>query len=111
MNKVASDISEWSGYLTINVIANSRPNIPINLFGPSSGYIGIAHRYVTLASDPDNDEVQYTFDWGDGTLSTTDLVIRARLKAHRMHGAKREHTRLKVMQSIAKVHPRCGLSR
>jgi hypothetical protein len=35
--------------------------------------------------------------------------IRARLKAHLMHGAKREHTSLKIMQSIAEVRTQCGL--
>lgn len=66
--------SEWSDYLAINVIANNRPKVPINLFGPSSGYVGIAYYYFTLANDPDNDMIKYTFDWGDKTISKTDLV-------------------------------------
>jgi hypothetical protein len=66
--------SEWSDYLTITVIANNKPKAPKNLYGPSSGYVGIAYYYFTLANDPDNDNVKYTFDWGDGTISETDLV-------------------------------------
>jgi hypothetical protein len=66
--------SEWSPYLTINVIANNKPNAPISLFGASSGYVGIKLSYFTLADDPDNDRVNYTLDWGDGTFSTTNSV-------------------------------------
>ena len=46
----------------------------MGLFGSSSGYVGIAHSYFTLAKDTDNDQVKYIFDWGDGTISTTGLV-------------------------------------
>jgi len=70
----SGETSGWSDYLTINVIANSKPNVPISLFGASSGYVGIALSYFTLANDPDNDKVNYTFDWGDRTLSTTESV-------------------------------------
>ncbi len=66
--------SEGSPYLTINVIANSKPNAPISLFGASSGYVGIRLSYFTLADDPDHDKVKYSFDWGDGTFSTTNPV-------------------------------------
>jgi plastocyanin len=66
--------SAWSDYSTITVLANSRPKVPINLFGPSFGYAGIAYSYFTFANDPDNDKVRYTFDWGDETFSKTDSV-------------------------------------
>ena len=66
--------SKWSRSLTVTVIANSKPDKPKELFGPSFGYIGIAHSYFTMAKDIDGDKVMYSFDWGDGTTSTTDLV-------------------------------------
>jgi hypothetical protein len=66
--------SNWSGNLTITVIANSKPNKPKELFGPISGYAGIAHSYFTMAKDIDGDRVMYSFDWGDGTISTTEMV-------------------------------------
>lgn len=66
--------SGWSDYLTLKVNANDKPNVPISLFGASSGYVGIALSYFTLADDPEKDKVNYTFDWGDGTISTTDSV-------------------------------------
>jgi len=70
----SGETSGWSDNLTINVIANGKPNVPISLFGASLGYVGIPLSYFTLANDPDNDKVNYTFDWGDGTRSTTDSV-------------------------------------
>lgn len=64
--------SNWSAPLDIIVMANARPNAPLNVFGPSSGYRGLTLNYFTLAEDQDNDNVTYTFDWGDGTNSSTD---------------------------------------
>lgn len=66
--------SNWSGNFTVTVIANSKPNKPKELFGPSSGYTGIAHSYFTMAKDNDSDKVMYSFDWGDGTTTTTEIV-------------------------------------
>ncbi len=70
----AGATSKWSENLTVKVIANNKPNEPRSLFGPSSGYVGIAHSYFTMAKDIDGDNVKYSFDWGDGTTSTTDIV-------------------------------------
>ena len=70
----SGDASGWSDSLTITVIANNKPKVPIDIFGPRLGYIGINHSYFTLANDPDNDKVKYTFDWGDETASITDLL-------------------------------------
>jgi hypothetical protein len=66
--------SNWSGNLTVNVIANNRPNKPKELFGPGFGFAGIAYSYFTMAKDVDGDKIMYSFDWGDGTTSTTDMV-------------------------------------
>jgi hypothetical protein len=66
--------SKWSENMTVTVTANDRPNVPIDLFGPISGYTGISHSYFTMAKDQDNDKVMYSFDWGDGTISSTDMV-------------------------------------
>jgi hypothetical protein len=71
---IAGATSNWSGNLTVTVSANNKPNEPRRLFGPSFGYKGIAHSYFTMAKDIDGDRVMYSFDWGDDTTSTTDLV-------------------------------------
>jgi hypothetical protein len=73
--------SNWSGNLTVNVIANNRPNKPKELFGPGYGYRGIDHSYFTMAKDIDGDKVMYSFDWGDGTTSCTEMVESGSLES------------------------------
>ena len=53
---------------------NNPPNTPSTPSGPSSGYIGTSYSYSTSATDPDGDQVKYTFDWGDGSTSETGYV-------------------------------------
>jgi hypothetical protein len=54
--------------------ANRPPNTPIIPSGPSSGAPGTSYSYSTSATEPDGDQVKYTFDWGDGTTLITGLV-------------------------------------
>jgi hypothetical protein len=72
----ASAVHSWSsaGDYRIRVIANNRPNKPKELFGPGYGYRGIAYSYFTMAKDIDDDKIMYSFDWGDGATSCTDMV-------------------------------------
>jgi len=54
---------------------NNPPSKPSKPSGPSSGEIDISYKFITSGNDPDNDRVQYRFDWGDGTYSKwTSLV-------------------------------------
>ncbi|MCD6390813.1 MAG: PKD domain-containing protein [Dehalococcoidia bacterium] len=53
---------------------NHAPGDPSSPSGPSSGYIGTSYTYSTSATDPDGDQVKYTFDWDDGTTSETGFV-------------------------------------
>ena len=48
---------------------NSHPTAPSVPSGPASGFIQTAHSFSTNASDPDNDQLEYEFDWGDGVIS------------------------------------------
>jgi C1A family cysteine protease len=66
--------SGWSNPLSVTISANNPPNAPSVLSGPNSGKISTSYSYSALATDPDKDKVKYTFDWGDGTASATDLV-------------------------------------
>ena len=75
---MATDIkgatSEWSSSLTVKIAANKPPNIPSKPTGPTSGTSKRSYPYLTSATDPDRDQVKYTYDWGDGTTFTTVLV-------------------------------------
>ena len=53
---------------------NSAPAAPSTPSGPTSGFVGSAYTYQTVTTDPDWNQMRYTFDWGDGTTSTTDLA-------------------------------------
>jgi len=52
---------------------NEAPNTPTMPVGQASGIAGTSYSYNTSATDPDGDQISYTFDWGDGSNSTTDL--------------------------------------
>jgi nitroreductase len=59
---------------------NNPPSNPV-VSGPSSGQRGIQYNYTVVSIDPDNDEVYYFADWGDGSNSgwtgpyPSDLII------------------------------------
>jgi hypothetical protein len=54
--------------------ANNPPRTAYVPEGPMTGKTTVSYTYKTLAGDPDGDQVKYTFDWGDGTESTTGYV-------------------------------------
>ena len=74
---VAADglsLSNYSNPLAIEIESpNESPDKPLQPAGPTSGIPGTSYSYSTSAIDPDGDQVKYTFDWGDGTNSTTGL--------------------------------------
>jgi PKD repeat protein len=51
--------------------SNRPPTKPI-IYGPLNGKKNIFYNYTAVSSDPDNDMIQYTFDWGD-SLSISQL--------------------------------------
>jgi len=52
---------------------NNPPNVPSTPSGPTTGYSGASYSFSTSTTDPDGDQVKYTFDWNDGTTSATGL--------------------------------------
>ncbi len=46
---------------------NQPPFKPAKPVGPSTGKIGLSYQYVSYVSDPDGDQMEVLFDWGDGT--------------------------------------------
>jgi subtilisin family serine protease len=52
---------------------NNSPGVPSAPSGTASAITGIDYTYTTSATDTDTgDQIKYTFDWGDGTTTTTD---------------------------------------
>jgi plastocyanin len=41
----------------------------------TEGYIDTEYTYSTTATDPDNDTIQYRFDWGDETTSNWSALV------------------------------------
>jgi hypothetical protein len=66
--------SGWSSALTITVNSNKPPSVPSKPSGSAKALVGSSYGYTANAKDPDGDQVKYTFDWGDGTISVTSLV-------------------------------------
>jgi len=56
--------SNWSSVLKIKV--NNPPNPP-SISGPSNGNAGVEYYYILVSNDPDDDDISYYIDWGDGT--------------------------------------------
>jgi hypothetical protein len=50
------------------LLENFPPDIPV-IEGPSTGKPGTEYTFFIVASDPDNDTLMVTWDWGDGTQS------------------------------------------
>ena len=62
-------------YTTYTAPANNPPNTPSRPSGRDwVGHPGTPYGYSTSATDPDGDQVKYTFDWGDDTTSETGFV-------------------------------------
>lgn len=53
---------------------NNPPSTPSAPSGSTSGAAGSAYTYTISNTDPDGDQVKYTFDWGDGTTTDTGYV-------------------------------------
>jgi hypothetical protein len=61
---------------TINVeisIANNPPTKPV-IDGPTTGHKNTEYEYTAVSTDPDNDSIQYIFDWDDGEKTTTEFL-------------------------------------
>ncbi len=63
-------LDSGSAYVFTKVSENQPPEIPATPTGPSSGQKGEKYTFSAVTTDPDEDNVFYLFDWGDGTNST-----------------------------------------
>ena len=67
-----ANAGDYNAFITVFIKAP--PNTPSKPSGAISGKKGIFYRYTTSATDPEGDRIKYTFNWGDGTTSTTRPV-------------------------------------
>lgn len=61
--------SEYWPYLEIFILVNNPPNTPATPSGPTPVFAGYEHEYNTSTTDPENHQVFYKWDWGDGNVS------------------------------------------
>ena len=52
-----------------NGSTQNNPPLAPTLSGPSSGQRGVLYNFTVVTTDPDDDDVYYCVDWGDGTNS------------------------------------------
>ncbi len=69
LNNTASTVAAFRASTT-----NSPPNIPSTPSGQTTGLAGTSYTYSTSTNDPEGNQVQYTFDWGDGNTTTTAFL-------------------------------------
>jgi hypothetical protein len=60
-------IAENTTYDFILTYGNNPPNIPVG-DGPISPKMGVEYEYVFYTTDPEDDNVSYYIDWGDGNI-------------------------------------------
>jgi len=74
-NSEADSASQTGGQLlceegSSDRLANNSPPVkPSRPDGPSAGEAGLEYLYSSNTTDPDEDDIYYLFDWGDGTDS------------------------------------------
>jgi hypothetical protein len=60
--------SDWSEPFTMTIIQNDPPSPPI-ITGQLSGKTGISYPYTFTSTDPENEDVSYFINWGDGNIT------------------------------------------
>lgn len=70
--------SDWSNGLTVQITAeNNPPDKPDTPTGPSSGFTGASYGFETDSEDPEGDQIDYKFDWGDEAESSWGSKTRS----------------------------------
>lgn len=67
----SSSGSGWAYLTAVSSVLNNPPKTPSKPSVPMGVKTGVSATYTTSATDPNGDQVKYTFDWGDGTQTTT----------------------------------------
>ena len=67
--------TNWDEFLKtyLDLLDNSAPNVPI-ITGPNKGKPGEVIEFILLAIDPQDDDVSFYIEWGDGTYEMAGSV-------------------------------------
>lgn len=61
------------------------PSTPADLTGDSQILVGIKAFYTATSTDPDDDMIRYICDWGDGTISASEIFYNSGLTGEITH--------------------------
>ena len=64
------DIDVGFTLISTSYVMPGAPNKPERPIGPTKGKPGEKQTFTAKAVDPEGDQIYYSFDWGDGTLSS-----------------------------------------
>jgi len=76
--------SNMHGIVIVTGGGNLPPNKP-TIDGPSSGKINTILNYTAVTTDPEGDNIQYFFDWGDGTNTGWLPLVTSGTIEHQSH--------------------------
>ena len=65
------EIGEYPLDFQVSVPVTNEPETPHKPWGTTSGYVGASYTFYSYAIDPEDDNIRYKFDWGDGSTPTT----------------------------------------
>ena len=74
---ISSNVDSGSVFVDITIDNSGNNNPPVKPQPPSgetSGESGVEYTYTAVTIDPDNDQIYYIFNWGDGTTSQTSFM-------------------------------------
>jgi hypothetical protein len=79
-----------------NAGANQPPNKPSVPSGKVNGKSGVSYTYSSTTTDPDGDQIQYLFDWGDGQTSPWTSPVNSGLPSSASYSWSRGSYQIKV---------------
>ena len=84
-NSAGASWASSTATFTTHQNQNRPPNTPSPPSGSTAGNPGTSYSYSTSATDPDGDQVKYTFSWDDGTTNTQTGLVASGTSASLPH--------------------------
>jgi plastocyanin len=83
--KYHCSIHPWMHGVVIVVGGGNLPPNEPTIGGPTSGKPGVVLNFTAQTSDPEGNDIQYFFDWGDGTNTGWTPVVSTGTISHQSH--------------------------